>query len=144
MADAEQKGRNEMQSMISLTTKKSPYPVAETLDRLEKILAEKGVTVMARIDHGANARKVDLDLRPTELLIFGQPAHGTVLMQQDQTIGIDLPMKVLAWQDASDQVWIAYRDPQAVAAERGLTGAEDTVRTLSEGIDKLTDAAISQ
>ncbi|EAR22060.1 hypothetical protein NB231_04105 [Nitrococcus mobilis Nb-231] len=127
-----------------LTTKQSPYSVSETLDRLENILAEKGIAVMARVDHAKNAEKVDLELRPTQLLIFGKPEIGTKLLQQDQTIGIDLPMKVLAWQDAAAQVWLGYEDPRAIAAERGLTGAKDTLQKMAEGLDNLTDAALRQ
>ncbi|MCO6441859.1 MAG: DUF302 domain-containing protein [Nitrococcus mobilis] len=127
-----------------LTTKRSPYSVAETLDRLENILAEQGIAVMARVDHAKNAEKVDLDLRPTQLLIFGKPEIGTKLLQQDQIIGIDLPLKVLAWQDASAQVWIGYEDPRSIAAERGLTGAKDTLQKMAEGLDNLTDAAVGQ
>ena len=127
-----------------LVKKQSPHSVTETLDRLETVLKEEDITVMARVDHGANADKVGMQLRPTQLLIFGKPERGTRLMQEDQTVGIDLPMKVLAWEDQAGQVWIVYEKPEAIASERGITGAADVVQTMSKGLDNLTDAAVKQ
>src|SRR5271170_3320447 len=89
----------------------SKYSVKDTLDRLEANLKAKDITVFARIDHAAGAASVAMPLRPTELLIFGNPKAGTPLMQSSQTIGIDLPLKILAWQDAAGQVWLTYNDP---------------------------------
>ena len=103
-----------------LVTVPSAYSVTETLANLEVALKSKGVTVFARIDHGANAKGVGLPLRATELLIFGNPQGGTALMAAQQTIGIDLPMKVLAYEDEAGKVWLAYNDPAWVAARHGL------------------------
>jgi len=94
-----------------ILTLASHYPVAETLDRLEKILREKNVTVFARVDHSGEAAKVGMEMRPTELLIFGNPKGGTPLMQAVQLSAIDLPLKALAWQDAEGKVWLSYNDP---------------------------------
>jgi uncharacterized protein (DUF302 family) len=106
-----------------LVTVASQHSVKDTLDRLEADLKAKGVTVFARIDHAAGAATVAMPLRPTELLIFGSPKGGTPLMQSRQTIGIDLPLKILAWQDANGKVWLTYNDPGWLA-QRHRLGAE--------------------
>lgn len=104
-----------------LQVKASHYSVAETLDRLEKVVSKRGISVSARIDHGAGAKKVDIPLRPTQLLIFGNPKLGAPLMQNQQTIGIDLPLKALTWEDAEGKVWLAYNQPSYIAARHGVT-----------------------
>jgi uncharacterized protein (DUF302 family) len=101
-----------------LITVPSAHGVNESIDRLEADVTSKGITVFARIDHAAGARTVGLALRPTELLIFGHPKAGTPLMQTHQTIGIDLPLKVLAWEDAAGKVWLSYDEP--VGWPRGM------------------------
>jgi uncharacterized protein (DUF302 family) len=125
-----------------LVEKQSPHGVGETLDRLEAVLEEKGIGVMARIDHRANAESVDMELRPTQLLIFGNPAIGTQLMQAEQTMGIELPMKALAYEDAEGQVWIAYEDPAVFAERRGLSPDHEVVGKVSGALDALTSAAV--
>ena len=99
---------------------KSPYSPKETMDRLESVLKEKGMTLFARIDHAAAAAKVGKQLRPTEVLIFGNPQGGTPFMECDQTVGIDLPQKALVWEDGSGQVWLGYNDPTYVAGRHGV------------------------
>jgi uncharacterized protein (DUF302 family) len=94
---------------------KSHYAPKETIDRLERLVKEKGMTVFARVDHAAGASKVGKTLRPTELLIFGNPQGGTPLMECAQSAGIDLPMKAMAWEDAKGQSWIGYNDPTWIA-----------------------------
>ena len=94
---------------------KSAHAPKEAIDRLEKLVKEKGMTVFARVDHAAGAAKVGKTLRPTELLIFGNPQGGTPLMECAQSAGIDLPMKAMAWQDASGQTWLGYNDPGWIA-----------------------------
>ena len=89
-----------------LITTQSPHSVADSMDRLEAIVKEKGLTVFARIDHAAGARSIDQSLRPTQLLIFGHPKGGTPFMACAQTVGIDLPLKVLAWEDQAGPVWL--------------------------------------
>jgi uncharacterized protein (DUF302 family) len=95
-----------------------PAP-AEALDRLSAIVTEKGMTIFARIDHAAGARAVQMDLRPTALLIFGNAKAGTPVMQAAQTAGIDLPLKVLAWCDADGKNWLGYIDPLWIGARHG-------------------------
>jgi uncharacterized protein (DUF302 family) len=97
----------------------SAHPPKATLDRLESIVKEKGMTVFARVDHAAGAAKVGKKLRPTELLIFGNPQGGTPLMECAQSAAIDLPMKAMAWEDAKGQSWIGYNDPAWIAKRHG-------------------------
>ena len=103
-----------------LVTIASKSSVKETLDRLETDLKAKGITVFARIDHAAGAASVGLPLRPTALAIFGNPKAGTPLMQGNQTIGIDLPLKILGWQDAGGKVWLTYENPSWIARRHHL------------------------
>jgi uncharacterized protein (DUF302 family) len=103
-----------------LVTLKSAFPVKETVDRLVHQVEAKGLTVFCRIDHAANAVGAGLKLRPTEVLIFGNAKGGTPLMQATQTIGIDLPLKALAWEDAAGQAWLAYNDPVWLTARHGI------------------------
>lgn len=102
-----------------LVALKSPHAAKATMDRLEKALKEKGLTIFARIDHSAGAAKIGKQLRPTELLIFGNPQGGTPFMECVQTAGIDLPLKALVWQDTSGQVWLGYNDPEYLARRHG-------------------------
>jgi|SRR5580658_613971 uncharacterized protein (DUF302 family) len=108
-----------------LITVKSNYSVRETLDRLKLGLESAGLSVFARIDHAANAQAVGMPLRPTDLLIFGSPKGGTPLMQDQQTSGIDLPLKALCWQDELGNVWLSYNDPQWVANRHQLTAKSE-------------------
>lgn len=121
--------------------KKSNHDVAATIDNLEKIVTEKGIRVMARVDHAENAKAVGMELRPTQLLIFGNPKLGTVLMQANQQIGLDLPMKVLAWEDGTGQVWIAYEDPEEMAERHGIDDDHEVVKKLKKALDAFTTAA---
>jgi uncharacterized protein (DUF302 family) len=102
-----------------LVTISSAYSAKETIDRFESDVKSKGMTVFARIDHSAGAKAAGLTLRPTELLIFGNARAGTPLMQSHQTLGIDLPLKVLAWEDADGKAWLSYNDPAWLAARHG-------------------------
>jgi len=127
-----------------LIKKQSPYTPAETLDRLEKVLKEKGITVFARVNHKVNAESVGLVLRPTELLIFGNPELGTHLINSHQTVGIDLPMKVLTWQDDNFQTWIAYNDPQYMASRHDITNRDPIVTKMQGALNMLTNRAIEK
>jgi uncharacterized protein (DUF302 family) len=104
-----------------LTGIASNFDPAETVKRLEAAIQGKGMTVFARIDHAAGAKDVGMDLRPTVVLIFGSAKAGTPLMQADQTVGIDLPLKALIWQDAAGKTWVSYNDPQWIAKRHGLS-----------------------
>ena len=99
-----------MNANKGIITQPSPYSVTETIDRLEAILQAKGITIFARIDQRAEAKKVGLSLRPTQLLLFGNPKAGTPLMVAEPTIALDLPLKVLAWFTGDGNVWPSYND----------------------------------
>jgi uncharacterized protein (DUF302 family) len=99
-------------SGIGLTHLPSPYSVADTLKRLESVIASKGLTIFARIDHSGEAAKVGLTMQPTELLLFGSPKSGTPLMVASPTLAIDLPLKALVWQDVEGAVWLSYNSPE--------------------------------
>ena len=120
----------------------SPHAPEATLDRLAAEVAARGLTVFARIDHAAGAAEVGLPLRPTTLMIFGGAKGGTPLMQAVQTIGIDLPLKALVWQDAAGAAWLSYNDPAWLAKRHGL-GAEaaPAVAALSGLLHALAVAA---
>jgi len=98
----------------------SPRSVADTLARCEDILGDKGLTLFAHIDHSAEARRVGLTMQETHVLIFGNPTAGTPLMVAAPLIALDLPLKVLIWQDAAGQVWVSYTDPAYLARRYGL------------------------
>jgi uncharacterized protein (DUF302 family) len=95
--------------------------VAQSLDRLEGLLKTKGIMVFARIEHSAEAAKVGLAMRPTALLIFGNPKAGTPLMVASPTMALDLPLKVLAWEDEKGQVWLSYNSPGYLQRRHVLT-----------------------
>ena len=124
-----------------LISQKCNNSVDVTLDRLESILTEKGLTVFARIDHSAGAKKVGLELRPTKLLIFGNPKIGTLMMQSNQAAAIDLPMKALAWEDEKGQVWLTYNDPAYIAKRHNIKDRAKIVAKMTGALDKLTNVA---
>jgi uncharacterized protein (DUF302 family) len=125
-----------------LTTLPSSRGPKDTMDRLEAEVRAKGMTVFARIDHAAGAAAVGLSLRPTELLIFGNAKGGTPLMQSMQTIGIDLPLKALVWQDASGNTWLSYNDPSWLAKRHGVgPDSEATVATMAAALNAVARAA---
>lgn len=130
------------QAADGVIAKKSNHSVAETIDRLEAILKEKGLTVFARIDHAAGAGKAGLALRPTTLLIFGNPKLGTPLMQSAQTVGLDLPQKALAYQDAAGDVYLAYNDPAHLKARHAIAGRDEVLKKITGALDNFTSAAV--
>ena len=125
-----------------LTTVASHWGPKETLDRLEAEVKAKGLTVFARIDHAAGAAAVGMTLLPTAVLIFGNARGGTPLMQANQLIGIDLPLKVLVWQDTSGKTWLSYYDAAVLAKRHGLAAETATVAgNLSAALKGLTQKA---
>ncbi len=127
-----------------LVVKRSPYSVKETLDRLEAALKKKGITIALRWDHAAKARTAGIDLRPTELLVFGNPKLGSHLFTARQTAGIDLPMKALAWEDEKGRVWIGYNDPEYIAERHDIEERDKILRKMRGALDKLTDIAVGK
>jgi uncharacterized protein (DUF302 family) len=114
----------------------SNHSVAQTIDRLQSLLKEKGVLIFARIDFSGDAMRAGLDMRPEQLLIFGSPKAGTPLMLAVPTVGLDLPLKALVWEDAEGKTWLAYNDPKYIvqrhAVESGLSVNLATIIPLLE------------
>jgi uncharacterized protein (DUF302 family) len=120
----------------------SPHDAEKTVRRLRAAIERAGLTVFADVDHRENAVEVGLQLRPTRLLIFGDPRGGTALMQAGQTAGIDLPLRVLVWEDADGTVRLGYADPRWIAERHGLGSAADAaVTAIDAGLQKLAAAA---
>lgn len=123
--------------------KTSPYSVTETMDRLEAAVNGAGATVFARIDHAAGAKKVDMELRPTQLLIFGNPKLGTPAMLDAQTAGLDLPLRVLAYADNEGVVHVTYHAPSELQKTHGLPEDAAYIKMMTGALDKLTSKAIA-
>jgi uncharacterized protein (DUF302 family) len=111
------------ETVKGLIRRESQHPPAATIHRLETLLTEKGVKIFARIDFSADAQAAGLTLRPELMLVFGNPKAGTPLMVERPTAGIDLPLKVLSWEDAAGQSWVAFNDPGYLIERHGLTGS---------------------
>lgn len=120
----------------------SRHSVKDTVDRFEQAAKGKGQIIFARVDHTAGAQKIGKTLRATELLIFGNPAGGTPLMECAQTAGIDLPMKALAWQDAAGQVWLGYNDPRFLLQRHGVRECGAVAENLSKALAGLAQEAV--
>ena len=124
-----------------LTTVPSNFGPKETMDRLEAEIRAQGLAVFARIDHAAGAAEVGLTLPPTELIIFGNARGGTPLMQSEQTVGIDLPLKALVWQDATGKTWISYNEPYWIAQRHGITDAQPVVNKMADLLSAISRKA---
>jgi uncharacterized protein (DUF302 family) len=122
----------------------SHYSVKETVDRFESIAKNKGLTLFARIDHQKNARGVGLELRPTEVIIFGNPKVGTLLMQCSQDVAIDLPQKVLVSEDADNKVWLSYNNPSYLMERHEIKGCDEVINKVSGILSKLSKAAVAK
>ncbi len=121
---------------------KSPYSAKDTMNRVEEIVKQRELTVFARIDHAAGAAKIGKSLRPTELLVFGNPQGGTPFMECAQSVGIDLPLKVLVWQDATAQVWLGYNDPVFLARRHGVAQCP-VAENLHQALAGISAAAVA-
>lgn len=126
-------------SPTGMVASASNFDPKETVDRLAAAIARRGMTVLARIDHAAAAEGAGLELRPTTLVVFGNPKGGTPLMQSAQTCGIDLPLKALVWQDAEGRTHLAYNDPAWIASRHAIENAQQTLALMAS-----TLAAIAQ
>ena len=125
-----------------MITKTSSHSVQKTMDLFEKIVKDKGFNVVARVNHAAAAKKSGDTLRPTELLIFGNPKLGSKLMQSNQTIGIDLPLKVLIWEDDKGNVTLGYNDPAWLAKRHGIADREKAFAKMVDALGKFSDNAV--
>lgn len=130
------------QAVDGLMTVESQHSVERTMNRLERAVRVAGFRVFARIDHARAADRVNIRLRPTELLIFGKPKAGSLLMQKSQSIGIDLPLKYLVWMDESNQVQIGWNAPAHLAKRHAIEGMEDLGQKIGGALEKMAkDAA---
>lgn len=127
-----------------MIVKTSDFGVTKTLDRLGIALERAGITVFARIDHAKGAKKVGLELAPTALIIFGTPKIGTPLMQSNPRIGLDLPLKALAWQDADGAVKLGYTDPAWLAKRHGITDRGEVFKRMTGALNKFTNMAVKK
>ena len=112
----------------------SSFPHEETVQRLEAAVREGGMTPFAHVDHAAGAAGVGLVLRPTQVLIFGNPRAGILLIQDNQKIGIDLPLRALIWQDDDDRTWVSYIEPAEIAKQYGITNREDLLAKMGQSV----------
>lgn len=126
-----------------LISVKSAHDVNTTADRLEAVLMKKGMKVFSRIDHAAGAASVGNSLRPTQLIIFGNPKIGSVLMGCAQTIAIDLPQKALIWQDGGGQVWLSYNNPALLANRHRMAGCDPVLKKVTGALAKFAEVATS-
>jgi uncharacterized protein (DUF302 family) len=125
----------------ALVTLPSAHGVTQTVERLKALLTQKGIQVFAHIDHAAEATKVGLSLRPTQVLIFGNPKAGTPLMQSRQTVGLDLPLRALVWEDEAGKAWLTYRRVESLARQHHVVGYDQAVQALDNGLAVLAGAA---
>ena len=133
--------QNNINGMI---VKSSMNSVTKTMDRLEEVLKSKGITIFLRLDHAAGAQKVGNQLRPTQLLIFGNPKLGSPLMMSKQSIGIDLPLKAVAWEDADGKVWLGYNTPDFLSKRHHINDRQKVVNKMTKVLDKFSQFATSK
>lgn len=124
-----------------LVNVKSNHDVTTTADNLESALTSKGMTVFTRIDHAKGASSVDLEIRPTEVVIFGNPKVGTPLMQCQQTVAIDLPQKALIYKDDQGQTWLTYNDPAYLNQRHNLEQCSEVLDKVSAALANFARAA---
>lgn len=124
--------------------KQSQFEVDVTVDRLEAFLKEQGVNPIARVDHAAAANSVGMELRPTQVLFFGNPKLGTPLMQRNQMAGLDLPMRILVWEAEDGVTWLGYNSPQSIIDTLNMVNVSDVSNMMTTALDALTDNAVKQ
>lgn len=125
-------------------TKTSPHDVTATVARLEAAITKRGAAIVAKVDHAAAAKANGLDLRPSVVVIFGNPKLGTPLMQSNPAAGLDLPMRVLVWQDAAGAVKIGYWPPAALAQMHGIKDRDEVLKTMAGALDAITSEAVAK
>ena len=127
-----------------LVTLQSNHSVKDTADKLASIIDSKGMTVFARVDHQKNAAGVNLELRPTLVIMFGNPKAGTPLMQCEQSVAIDLPQKILISEDADDKVWLSYNNPDYLKTRHDIQGCDTAIDNISKALSGISQAAIAK
>ena len=130
-------------SADGLISIQSAYDVKTTADRLEQNLKTKGMTVFTRINHAEAAKNIGQTLRPTELVIFGNPKVGNPLMKCSQTMAIDLPQKALIWEDEPGSVWLSYNNPESLAKRHHLKGCDKVIKKIKNALNNFAKGATS-
>ena len=125
-----------------LVTKASKHPVAATMDRIENVAKEKGMTIFARIDHAAGAEKVGMKMPAAQVMIFGNPKGGTPLMLAAPSASLDLPLRVAVWEDAQGMVWVGYNSVSFIKDRHAIGGKDELVKTLDGTLDGITNKAL--
>lgn len=123
---------------------KSAHSVDDTVNKLESVLEEKGMNIFGRVNHAAGAEKAGMQLRPTQVLIFGNPKVGTPLMNCAQSVAIDLPQKALVWEDEAGDVWLAYNDPAYLVSRHSIGGCEEVLKKVSGALGNFAKAATTK
>ena len=126
-----------------LITKSSPHSVGDTADNLVAAVEGAGAKVFARVDHAAGAANIGSSLRPTQMVMFGNPKLGTPALQAAQTAGLDLPLRVVIYEDASGQTMVTYHDPASLARDHGIPGNAEVLTKMTGALNNLTNAAIA-
>lgn len=129
------------QAADGMVNVQSTFNVKETADRMESILIKKGMTVFNRIKHSEGAGKIGIELRDTELIIFGNPKVGSPLMKCQQSVAIDLPQKALIWEDDKATVWISYNNPRYLVKRHNISGCEDLISKIGEVLAGIAKSA---
>lgn len=122
----------------------SPFDVSTTAERFEKILKSNGMTVFKRIEHSKGAEQVGQELRPTILIIFGNPKVGTPLMNCEQSVAIDLPQKALIWEDEEGQVWLSYNDPSYLAKRHKIKNCDQILNKMEQALENFAEKATAK
>lgn len=143
-ADTTPEGESPTEGIGGLVSVMGGESVEATVESLRGAIEESDAQLLTTVDHSENARRADMTLRPTTLLIFGNPTTGTSLMQASQTAGIDLPQKLLVWEDEAGQVWVTYNDPRYIVARHGIEGQRETLQRMGEALDRLARAGAGQ
>ena len=127
-----------------LVTLQSNHSVKDTADKLVSIIESKGMKVFARVDHQKNAQGVDLTLRPTQVIMFGNPTAGTPLMNCEQSVAIDLPQKILIIEDADKKVWLSYNNPEYLKTRHNIKGCDTEIANIAKALNSVSKAAVAK
>ena len=127
-----------------LVTMQSNHSVQDTADKLAAIIESKGMKVFARVDHQKNAQGANLTLRPTQVIMFGNPKAGTPLMNCEQSVAIDLPQKILISEDADKKVWLSYNNPEYLKDRHNIKGCDTEIANIAKALDGVSKAAIAK
>ena len=127
-----------------LVTLQSNHSVKDTADKLVSIIESKGMKVFARVDHQKNAQGVDLTLRPTQVIMFGNPKAGTPLMNCEQSVAIDLPQKILISEDADKKVWLSYNHPEYLKTRHNIKGCDTEIANIAKALNSVSKAAVAK